>query len=322
MRAMTYRQYGPAENVQPADLPRPEAGKGEVLVKIAASSVTTADWRLRASAFPGGLWLMGRLMFGLFRPRQRILGGEFAGRVVACGEGVTEFATGDRVFGFAGHGTHAEYVTVKASGCITKTPEGLSDTEAAALPFGGLSALVFLRDFAQLRPGEDVLIPGASGGVGLYAVQVAKALGANVTAVASTSKLEKLRDLGADRVIDYTRQQMSAAGRDYDVILDPAGFLPYTEGRKLLKPNGRFVALNFGCAEIGQLIAQKLTGGPRLVIGVNGDKKEDLEVLLEMVKEGALRPVVGHNLPLEDIQEAYRLVESRRRKGPVILQVG
>lgn len=321
MLAMTYRRYGPAENVQPADLPQPTPKPGEVLVRIGATSVTTADWRLRASAFPGGFWLMGRLMFGLFRPRTQVLGGEFAGTVQACGEGVTGFAPGDRVFGFAGSGAHAEYLTIKQDACIVKTPDRLTDAEAAAIPFGGIAALVFLRDMAQIRPGERVLIPGASGGVGVYAVQVAKALGAHVTAVGSTSKQDMLRDLGADRVIDYTRQQMSAAGRDYDVILDPAGFLPFAEGRKLLKHDGRFVALNFGCAEMGQLIAQMFRKGPKLVIGINGDKKSDLEVLVDMITAGDLNPVIGHRFALSDIQDAYRLVESRRRKGSVVLQI-
>ena len=321
MRAMIYRHYGPAENVQPAERPKPSPRRGEVLVKLTTSSVTTADWRLRASAFPGGLWLLGRLMFGLFRPRQQVLGGEFAGRVEACGEGVSDFTPGDRVFGFAGHGAHAEHLTIKATNCIVKTPETLSDEEAAALPFGGLAALVFLRDFAKVHPGEEVLIPGASGGVGLYAVQIAKALGAKVTAVGSTGSLAQLRQLGADRVIDYTQQNLSAAGRDYDVILDPAGFLPFIKGRSLLKPDGRFVALNFGCAEFGQMIANKFRQGPRLIIGVNEDKQEDLHTLLRMVRDGQVRPVIGHRFDLADIQSAYRLVESRRRNGAVLLRI-
>lgn len=319
MFAMSYDHYGPAETVQLSTQPRPEPRPDEILVRVNHSTVTTADWRMRASAFPGGLWLLGRLMFGLFGPRNKILGGEFAGRVVAAGKQVQSFAPGDLVFGFAGQGAHAEYLTIKATGCVAPLPDGLPTEAAAALPFGGLSALLFLRDFAKLQSGEKILIAGASGGVGVYMVQIAKAMGADVTAVAGSGNMDLLRDLGAHRVIDYRQQKLSAAGRDYDLVIDPAGYVDYAQARTLLKPEGRFVALNFGCRELGQLLLSKLRSGPRMIIGVNGDSQADLLTLRSMVEAGQVRPVIGHRFELSDIRDAYRLVESRHRRGAVVL---
>ncbi|CUH63206.1 Beta-ketoacyl-acyl-carrier-protein synthase I [Thalassovita gelatinovora] len=321
MKAMTYHRYGPAENVQPAELPRPIPGKSDLLIKVHTATVTTADWRLRASAFPGGMWLPGRLMFGLFRPRKKVLGGEFSGTVMETGTDVCDFAPGDPVFGFAGLGAHAEYLTIPAKGCVTKKPARLSHAEAAAMPFGGLSSLVFLRDFAKLKPGHKVLILGASGGVGVYAVQIAKAMGAEVTAMASTAKLDLLRDLGADQVLDYTVQQLNDAGRDFDLVFDPAGNAKFPEVKALLKPTGLFIPLTFNFREVWQALRAKLTGGPQIGIGVNGDHKTDLLELANLIETGALRPVVDQRFDLVNIAAAYGVVESRHRKGSIVLEV-
>src|SRR5690606_20925394 len=209
----------------------PPAGPGEVRVRVRAASVTTADWRLRASAFPGVLWLPGRLMTGLFRPRNRVLGLDFAGEVDAVGDGVSRFATGDRVFGFAGKGAHAEYLVMPEAGAIAATPEDLSDPEAAALPFGALSALVFLRDYAGLLPGQSVAVVGASGGVGAYAVQVARALGARVTGIASAGSRGFVLGLGAERFVDYGVEDFTFGAERYDLVLDTVGATDFSRAR-------------------------------------------------------------------------------------------
>lgn len=315
MFAAVNDRYGPPEVVQIQDRPIPAPGPGEILVDVTATTVTTADWRLRASAFPGGLWLPGRLMMGLFRPRNKLLGGEFAGTVVAVGAGVSRFAVGDRVFGFAGNGAHAEALTIAEDGCVAPLPKGLSMEEAAALPFGGLSALVFLRDFAKLRAGERVLVNGASGNVGSYAVQIARAMGAEVTAVASASRADLLRRLGAAEVIDYRAEDPLARSRAFDVIFDAVGASDFVSVKPALTSRGRYVPLNFG---IRGILRAALSRG-RMVIGVNKDTGEDLRKLASMVEAGDVRPVIDRVLPFAQIHDAYRSVETRHRAGSTVL---
>ncbi len=321
MKAAVYQTYGHPDVVQIADIPKPVARDDEVLVKVEATTVTTADWRLRASAFPGGLWLLGRLMTGLFRPRNKVLGGEFAGTVAAVGPKVTNFQVGDPVFGFAEHGAHAEFLTIKATGAITRKPEGLTATDAAALPFGGVAALVFLRDFARLQAGKSILILGASGNVGVYAVQIAKAMGAEVTAVASAANHGLLTDLGAHAVIDYRNEDPLLGRQTYDIVLDPAGFSTFGSARKALKPSGIYVALNFGLHDVPRALFSRIMGGKTMRIGVNGDTREDLDALCTMIAKGQLRPVIDRVLPLSAIRDAYAHVEGRHRRGSVDLTV-
>ena len=321
MRAAIYSEYGGPEVVRIEDVARPEPGRGEVLIKVAHGSVTTADWRLRAAAFPGVLAVPGRLMFGVMRPRARVLGSDFAGQVAARGEGVTEFRIGEAVFGFSLLGAHAEYLVVKASGAVAPLPEGLSLEEAAAVPFGGLSALVFLRDHAKVTPGQRVLVIGASGGVGAYAVQIAKALGAEVTGVASGGHEGFVRSLGADGFIDYRRQNLRRMRGDYDVVLETVGAASFGDVRHLLVKSGVFVPLNFGVRELRQALWARLRGGPRVAIAVSGDTRADLDVLSRWIAEGRLRPVVDRRYPLAGIREAYQHVEGRHREGAVLLDM-
>lgn len=320
MKAMIYRRYGGPDVVEPAILRRPEPAPGELLIRVRAASVSTADWRLRAAAFPGIMQVPGRLMFGLIRPRKRVLGMDFAGEVAATGPGVTGFAPGDRVFGFSGGGAHAEYLTLKASGAVAPIPEGLDFAQAAALPFGGLAALVFLRDFGGLAAGQRVLILGASGGVGAYAVQIPRHIGAEVTGVASAANHVLLRDLGAAHVLDYHSEDPLGGG-PYDLILDTVGATGFAEARRALAPRGLFLPLNFGLREILQALRARLAGGPRIRIAVNEDRREDLDTLSDLVRRGALRPVIDSRYPLEALPRAYAHVEARHRRGAVILDI-
>ncbi|KUF10624.1 NAD(P)-dependent alcohol dehydrogenase [Pseudoponticoccus marisrubri] len=321
MQAAIYTAYGAADQVRVTQRPVPAPGAKEVLIRVGAAALTTADWRLRASAFPGMLWLPGRLMTGLFAPKQQVLGNSMAGTVVAVGAAVTRFSVGQRVFGFVGHGAHAEYLAVSEEAALVPTPEALDDAGAAALPFGALSALVFLRDVAQLATGQHVLIVGASGGVGAYATQIARAMGAHVTAVAGPGRDAALRGLGAHRVIDYRQEDPDAARAAYDVVLDTVGATSWRQMRRAIRPGGVYVPLNFTQREIWHALRAKLTGGPRVALAVSGDTAEDLAEITAMVQAGTLRPVIDSRFPLARIAEAHAKVESRHALGTVVIDM-
>ncbi|MBU1174917.1 MAG: NAD(P)-dependent alcohol dehydrogenase [Alphaproteobacteria bacterium] len=322
MKAAIYEKYGSPDVVEIRDVPRPQIAEDQVLVQVHASSITTADWRFLASAFPGLLWLPGRLMAGLFRPKKPILGTEFAGRVVSVGSGVSAFKLGDDVFGFSGaFGAHAEYIAVDQAGSITHMPDGFDHAEAAALPFGAVCALVFLRDFAGVQKGNKVLIGGASGGVGVFAVQIAKALGAEVTAVASSRNTELLRALGADRVIDYTRENAADLGEIHDVVFDTAGTMRFARAKKMLKPKGLFLPLEISISDSLIGMITNMFGGKRIAVHVNGDSKQDLETVAAMLRRGEIRPVIDGTYPLADIANAYARVETRHKTGSVIIDI-
>lgn len=319
MKAAVYEAYGPADVLDVREVPRPEAGADQVLVQVFAGAVTSADWRMRASAFPGGLWLIGRLVTGLFAPRTKVLGVAFAGRVVAVGTQVRRFKLGDAVYGFCGSGAHAEYVAVAADGPIASKPEGLSYAQAAAIPFGALSALVFLRDFAKIARGQRVLVTGASGAVGVFAVQIAKHLGADVTGVASTGNTEFVRGLGADRVIDYTREDFTRDTARYDLVFDTAGVTRFSRAKRVLARKGLFLPLEFGVGTMLHALWRKLVRGKQIAIGMSGDSRQDLEAITALVEQGAVRPVVADQYRLSQIADAHRLVESRHKRGTVVV---
>lgn len=321
MKSAVYDRYGAADRVRLDEGPVPRMGPDTVLIRTGAASLSTADWRLRASAFPGLLWLPGRLMTGLLAPRNRVLGTSVAGVIEAVGGQVTRFRPGQRVFGFIGHGGHAEYAAVPENAALIETPDTLSDPEAAALPFGAISALVFLRDIARLQPGQHVLIVGASGGVGSYATQIARAMGAQVTAVAGTGRADMLTALGATRTLDYHRQDPASDRAVYDVVLDCVGATSWAQMRRSLKPGGVFVPLNFGGRDLWHLLLSRLSRGPRLALAVSGDTVEDLAEIVRMVEEGALRPVIDRRYPLDRIAEAHARVERRHSAGTVVIDV-
>lgn len=326
MQAAVYHRYGPADVVHIDTIAMPTAGHGLVLVKVAASAVTTADWRIRASAFPGVTWLAGRLMFGLCGPRNPVLGTDFAGHVAAVGEGVTDLAVGDRVFGFAPRGAHAEYLAIDQDAAIARVPSGLSLQAAAAVPFGALAALVFLRDFGKVEPGQRVLINGASGGLGVFLVQIAKQRDAHVTGVASTGNLELVRSLGADRVIDYTQTDFAQADPAqehavYDLVVDTVGKTRYSQVRRVLAPKGVYLPLEFGLREVGQALVTAIAGGRRVKIGVSGDHRADLEAIADMLAAGMIRPVIDRTYPLAEIVAAHERAGSRHKRGSVVLAI-
>ena len=321
MRSLTFSQYGSPDVVQVTETEKPIAKNDEVLVEVHATGVNTGDWRVRAAAFPGVLAIPGRLMFGLLRPRNQRLGTEFAGVVSAVGSEASRFAVGDRVYGFsAKFGASAEYLAIPDSAAIAALPSDLSFVEGAALPFGGLAALAFLTDFGQLKANQRVLVIGASGGVGVYAVQIAKAWGARVTAVAGPSNQDLLTGLGADKAIDYTRADVGAIADRYDVILDCIGALRPQTALKLLRNSGVFLPLNISLREIWASLLNPFRSR-KVILAVNDDTAEGLQNLNELIADQKLRPVVDRVYEFDDARAAHAFVERRHRSGAVVLRI-
>jgi len=301
------------------EVARPSPKRGEVLVRVHAASVTTADWRFRASAFPSEFWLAGRLMVGIFRPRHAVLGMDFSGVVAEVGEEVTRFKVGDEVFGATNRGAHAEYVAVRESGAIVAKPSCISHEEAAAIPFGANSAFAFLRDVARLERGQRILVIGASGGVGTWAVQIARHLGAEVTGSCSTRNVDLVRSLGAHHVVDYTAGSPFGAGT-YDVVFDTIGVTTFAQAkRSALAPRGTYVPLNAGFREMLQSIITMFGSEQRVRTSISKNTREGLELVSSLIEAGELRPVVDTVYPAERVVEAHRHVEGRHRRGGVIL---
>lgn len=324
MQACVYEEYGPAEVVRLAEVRAPEARADEVLVRVHATAVTTADWRFRSSTFPRIFWLAGRLMIGLFRPRNPVLGMDFSGVVEAVGSSVTRFRVGDRVFGATRpmrRGAHAEYIAIRETDAIVHKPDSLTHTQAAAVPFGANCALAFLRDFAAVRPGQRVLVVGASGSVGVWAVQIARHLGAEVTAVCSGDNADLVRSLGAHHVIDYTQRPLMQPGEVYDLVLDTVGATSFAACRDALAEGGVYLPLESGLREMVQALLTAFGSGKRVKHAVSQNTRESLEAVVRLVETNALRPVVDSVYPMARIADAHRRVEGRHKRGTVVVTV-
>ncbi len=322
MKAVLAERYGPPEVLQIREIATPTPGDDEILIRIHATTVTSGDWRIRSQTVPAGFGLIMRLVFGLRKPRQPILGSELAGVVAATGRNVTQFQVGQRVFAFndMGMGCHAEYLCLPEDGMVVATPPGLRDATAAALCFGGTTALDFLRR-AKLRPGERVLVNGASGAVGTAVVQLARHAGAEVTGVCSTANLDLVRSLGAARVIDYTRDDFRCNGETYDVIVDTVGTAPFARCRRSLKPGGRLLLVLAGLPDMLKGLWVSLTSGRSVIAGPATVKRDDLRTLATLAETGEFQPVIDRIYPFEQIVEAHRYVDTGRKRGNVILSV-
>ena len=321
MQAVLWRRYGAPETLTLGHAPKPLPGPGEIRIRVHATTVTSGDARLRGCRGAGLFWLPLRLVFGLFRPRHPVPGMEFAGVVEALGAGVAGFAPGERVFGLALRGAHAEYLTMPETGCVARQPAGLSHAEAAALPFGGLSALVFLRDVAQARTGERLVVHGAAGAVGVHLVQMARHFGLTVTAVASARHDALLRALGAHQVLDRATRDFTEGAARQDIVLDAVGGTRFGRVRRVLNPRGRHVFVNFGARELALMLWTRLRPGPRVLCGHAPGRQTDLLALRDLVEQGAIRPVIGRRMPLSDIVAAHALVDSGRKQGALVLEV-
>lgn len=323
MRAAIATAYGSPDVVRIVERPKPAAGNGEMLVRIHAASVSAGDWRLRSGNVPAGFGLPIRLMFGFRALRQPILGTDFSGVVESVGEGVERFRPGDAVFGSSGFkmGCHADYRVFKETSSIAAKPANLSHVEAAALPFGGQTALAYLRDKARLSTGERVLVIGASGAVGVAATQIAKAFGAQVTGVTSSRNADLVRSLGALAVAEYDLTDIAKLADRFDVIVDAVGDRGYGVLKHLLTDKGRFLAIVAGLPDMLRAAYVNLRGGPRLIVGDAGESREMIETLAGLANDGRLKPVIDSVFPLERIVEAHARVESRRKVGAVIVDM-
>jgi NADPH:quinone reductase-like Zn-dependent oxidoreductase len=318
MKAIVYHQYGSPDVLKCEEIEKPIAGDDEVLIKLHAASVNPLDWH-----FMRGKPLPARLMMGaLRRPKHKILGCDIAGRVEAVGKNVKRFQPGDEVFGAKRLGAFAEYVCV-AEDRLVRKPAGISFEAAAAVPVAAITALQGLRDKGRIQGGHKVLVDGASGGVGTFAVQIAKSFGAEVTAVCSTSKLDTARSIGADRVIDYTREDFTQSGRRYDLILAANAYHSIFDYRRALSPNGIYVLAGGG----GVQLLQGLLLGP--LLSRMGSKKmrfvgaklnhKDLVVLKDLLETGKVVPVIDRRYPLSDVAEALRYLEEGHARGKVVI---
>ena len=324
MRAVVHDRYGPPEVLRLAEVERPLPQEDEVLVRVRASTVNRLDCATREANRRGGLLLhtLSRFIFGLRRPKRRILGTEFAGEVEAAGAAVTEFALGDAVFGLTGlrFGTHAEFITIRESALIARKPTTTSFEEAAAVCDGGLNALWCLRR-ANLRKGQTVLIYGASGAIGTAAVQLAKAFGAEVTAVCNTKNLELVRSIGADRAIDYTKEDFTKTGLTYDVVFDAVGKHSFARSKDSLKRGGSYLATD----GLRNLILAQWTsrfGDKKVMFSIPPRyTKADVLFLKELIEAGRYRPVIDRSYPLEAVVDATRYVETEQKTGNVVLTV-
>jgi NADPH:quinone reductase-like Zn-dependent oxidoreductase len=315
MRAVVYDSYGPPEVQRLEDVERPVPNEDEVLVKIHATTVNRTDcgWR---SAKP----FFTRVFIGLLRPKRKILGMEVSGEVEAVGAAVTEFEVGDDVFGVKGFGAHAEFICMRESGPLAHKPAGLTFEEAAAVCDGACIALSCLRP-ADLRTGQKIVIYGASGSIGTAAVQLAKYLGADVTAVCNTKNLELVRSLGADRVIDYTKEDFTKNGETYDVVFDAVGKHSFRKCRRSLKPGGIYIETDLGFMWHVPILAlvTRWIGDKKVTLGISRYTKKDVLFLKELIEAGSYRAVIDRRYPLEDVVEATRYVEMGQKTGNVVL---
>ena len=323
MKAMIYTQYGSPDGLRLVDMPKPIPKTGEVLVKIHAAAVNSADIRL----LRGQPFIVRLTGYGMFKPKHTILGSDIAGRVEAVGSGVTEFKPGDFVYGDLsndGMGGFAEYVAAPQA-VLAPMPSTLRFEEAAAVPLAGITALQALRDKGQVRAGERVAINGASGGVGTFAVQIAHALGADVTAISSASKLELLKELGAAQVIDYASEDFTERVGQYDVILGINGYHSLAHYARALKPGGRYVMVGGTDAQIFEAMLRAplmpKRDGKRLGNLMAKTTSADLRALAALIERGAVKPVIERCYPLADTAEALRYLEAGHARGKLVIQL-
>lgn len=319
MQAVVYAHYGPPHVLQLKKVAKPVPRANEVLIKVYATTVTAGDWRMR-KADP----VLARFFNGLLRPKKvTILGFELAGVVEATGQAVTRFQPGDPVFASCGlgFGAYAEYKCLPESGVIAIKPAKMSFAEAATVPIGGGTALRFLRQ-SQIQPGQKVLIYGASGSVGTYAVQLAKHFGAEVTGVCSTTNVAMVQALGADQVIDYTKEDFTRRGERYDILFDTVGKSGFPGCVRVLKPNGCYLgAAHIGLTPILGGLWLSLTSRRRIISEAGNESVADLQMLKALIEVGKLKTVIDRSYPLAQIPEAHRYVEQGHKKGNVVVHV-
>jgi NADPH:quinone reductase-like Zn-dependent oxidoreductase len=323
MKAVVCTAYGSPEVLRLQEVEKPVPKDDEVLIKVFAATVNIGDCRVRSWTVPLLFWIPYRLTVGLTKPKHAIFGAVPAGEVVAVGKDVTRFTVGDRVYGMDidGRGAHAQYACWSEDRALAIMPSNLTYEEAAAVPHGALTALFFLKEKANVQSGQKVLINGASGAVGTFAVQLAKYLGAEVTGVCSTANLDLVRSLGADRVIDYTKEDFTTGGETYDIIHDAVAKSSFWRCRDSLAPEGIYLAPDPSTTTFLSVLWTSLVGSKKAMWGVGPERGRDLDTLTGLIEEGVLKPVIDRVYPLEQVPEAHSYVEKGHAKGNVVIAV-
>lgn len=328
MKAIVCTKYGPPEVLELKEVDKPAPKDDEVLIRVHATSVNFGDLLARnfKEISPGNFsmpllfWFFAKMYFGFTKPKITILGNEFAGEIEAAGKDVNLFKKGDQVFGYLGQkmGAHAEYLCMPEDGMVAIKPANMTYEEASAVPYGGIMALSLLRK-VNIKRGQKVLINGASGGIGSLALQLAKNYGAEVTGVCSSPRLELIRSLGADKVIDYTMEDFTKNGERYDLIFDILGRSSFSRCKGSLTPNGRYLLASFKMRQIFQMLWTSIIGSKKVICALASEKPEDLDFLKELVEAGKIKTVIDRCYPLEQTAEAHRYVEKGLKKGHVVI---
>lgn len=320
MKAIVWTEYGSPDVLQLKEIEKPAVKDNEVLIRIHAATVTAGDCEVRSFKIPILFWLPLRLYLGLRRPGKKIPGQELAGEIEAIGKDVKLFRKGDQVFGFTGldFGAYAEYICLPEKAILAIKSDKMTYEDAAAVPTGGTNALHFLRK-GNIQSGQKVLIVGAAGSIGSFAVQIAKSLGAHVTGVDSTRKLDMLRSIGTDSVIDYTQEDFTKNGETYDVIFDVAGKTSFSRSLRSLKQNGRYLLGNPRLPQMVRGLWTSIISSKKVMFEFAGQKVEDLIYLRDLIDAGKIKSVIDRHYPLEQTAEAHRYVENGHKKGNVVI---
>ncbi len=330
MKAIVYMEYGSPEVLQVKEVEKPAPKENEILIRNYATSVNYGDILARnfKDVSPGNfnmpypLWLLSKLFFGLKKPKITILGNEFAGEIETVGADVNIFKVGDQVFGYLGQGmgAYAEFLCMPEAGVLTIKPANMSYEEAAVVPMGSIMALYLLREKGNIKRGDKVLINGASGGIGSAAVQLAKHhFGAEVTGVCGTPRLEMVKSLGADKVIDYTKEDYTQSGETYDLIFDVLGKSPFSRSKNSLTQNGRHLYASFKMKQILQMLWTSIIGSKKVICGIAPGSVEDLKAVKELIEAGKLKAAIDKRFPLEQTAEAHRYIEEGQYKGKIVI---
>ena len=319
MKAIVCTKYGPPEVLEFKEVKKPTPKDNEILIKVYASTVTSGDVRLRSFTWASWFWLPGRIMYGFTKPRRNIPGNELAGEIESVGKNITQFMKGDKIFGIVWETSfglsNAEYICLPEK-CLTTKPANMAYEEAASVPIGGLTALVLLRK-GKIQSGQKVLILGASGSVGTFAVQLARYFGAEVTGVCNTTNIEMVKSLGAHKVIDYTKEDFIKNGQTYDIIFDAVMKSSFSQCKSSLIPRGVFITVDY---PLLQALWTSIVGSRKVVFGI-ANRIEDLTLFKELIEAGKLKSVIDRCYPLEQTAEAHRYVETGHKKGNVVITV-
>jgi len=331
MKAITYTEYGSPDVLQVRELEKPTPKDGEILIRIRATRVNYGDMLARKFGkvttkefnMPGILLLPARLDFGIRKPKKYILGSEFSGVIEATGKDVKRFKAGDAVFGYRGSsfGAYAEYLCMPENGLVTHKPANMSFEEATLIPYGALTALSHFKK-VNIQPGQKVLVNGASGGIGSAGVQLAKYFGAEVTGVSGTTKLAFVQALGADKVIDYTKEDFTKNGERYDLIYDILGKSSFEKCQSSLTPNGILLYASFKTKQLVQMMQTSKSTGKKVICTFSSETLDDLNFIKGLVEEGKLKTVIDKRFSLEETAEAHRYYESGKNAGNVVIAVG